>query len=309
MPGTDPASPSVLAAVLHYGVSADGSSLRLLDETLTSLLGMAHPNVSFVIVDNGSTDGSRKMVKENYPMFEFIENGKNLGVGEGYNVALRLGMERNADWVFLLNNDISVAPDMLVNLLQIGKSNPRIGILGPKTYFHARPNILWYAGGNVNFFTGIISHRGIYEEDRGQFDTTGETDYVNGCAMLVRRTVIAKVGLFDSVFHPAYSEDADYCLRAKRAGFSLMYVPTAKLWHKVSASSGGGMSPTKTRLKVEHNFLVLKRHAKWYHWLTIPWCIGGMTFLFVLRELLKGNVKVVAALFRGFTGVLKKAVS
>lgn len=298
--------PSVYAAVLHYGVNPDGSSRTLLRETLDSLLAMDYPRMDVAVVDNGSTDGSREMVRRNYPGATLIENGSNLGVSEGYNVGLREGLRRGADWVLLLNNDIVADKEMLSRMIDEGRRDPKIGILGPKTYFHDEPTTFWYAGGKVNFFTGIISHRGIREKDRGQYDRTEETGYVNGCAMLIRRQVIDKVGLLDSAFSPAYSEDADYSIRAARAGFSLVYVPGAKLWHRVSASSGGGATPMKTRLKVEHNFLVIRRYARWYHWLTIPWCIGAGAFVFVVRELLRGNTGAVGALFDGFRSIFRK---
>jgi GT2 family glycosyltransferase len=85
-----------------------------------------------------------------------------------------------------------------------------------------------------------------------------------------------------------------------------LYVPTARLWHRVSSSSGGGATPFKTRLKAAHNFLVIRRYARWYHWLTIPWCAGATAIVFVARELLKGNVAIVGALFDGLWSVLRR---
>lgn len=126
--------------------------------------------------------------------------------------------------------------------------------------------------------------------------------------MLIKREVMEEIGLLDLIYSPMYSEDADYSARALRAGFRLVYVPSGKVWHKVSAFSGGGLTPLKTRLKVEHNFIFFKRYARWYHWLTIPFCIGGAAFLFVLKELLKGNFGIVTALARGFVNTIRKLV-
>jgi GT2 family glycosyltransferase len=296
----------VCAAVLHCGLNPDGSAKQLLRDTLDSLVKMTYPNTKLIVIDNGSTDGSQDMMRKDYPGVELIENGENLGVMGGYNVGLRYGVQQKADWVLLLNNDIVVDPEMLSQMISVGVRDAKVGILGPKTYFYSEPNKIWYAGGNINFFTGIISHRGIREADHGQYDVTEETDYVNGCAMLVRREVIEEIGFLDMIFHPMYSEDADYSLRAHTAGYKLMYVPGAKLWHRVSAFSGGGTTPLKTRYKVEHNFIVLKRYARWYHWLTIPWCVGAITVLFVLKELKSGNFRVIEGLFRGIFLVMHK---
>lgn len=296
----------VYAAVLHYGVNPDGSARQLLRETLDSLRKMTYPGITLAVIDNGSTDGSLQMIKTEYPGIELIENGKNLGVTEGYNIGLKEGLKKQADWVLLLNNDIIADPEMLTEMINVGKGNSKIGILGPKTYFYAEPTKFWYAGGKINFFTGTIAHRGIREVDHGQYDTIEETGYINGCAMLIKREVIETIGFLDMIFHPAYSEDADYSFRARNAGFKLMYVPAARLWHRVSASSGGGMTPLKTRYKVEHNFILLKRYARWYHWLTMPWCVGVGVMVFIIRELLKGNFSIISAFLQGCVSVVRK---
>jgi len=296
-------------APLVYCLVLNLNRRELLRETLDSVQRMTYPNFRLVVIDNGSNDGSQEMVRSGYPSAALIENGTNLGFGEGNNVGMRYTMKQGSQWIFLLNNDIVVDPNLLTELMNAAMAEPDVGILGPKIYYHAEANTLWYAGGRINYFTGVISHRGVRQEDRGQYDAAGDTEYVTGCAFLVRREVLETVGLFDAVYCPAYSEDADLCVRAQRAGYRLRYVPQAKLWHKVSASSGGGMTPMKTRLKVEHNLIFFRRYARWYHWLTIPWCVGSIAVVFVARELLKGNFRIVGALAGGFVQALKRAVS
>jgi hypothetical protein len=140
--------------------------------------------------------------------------------------------------------------------------------------------------------------------DSGQYDQVEETDYITGCAFLIKRKVVESVGMFDPIYFPIYSEDADWSVRTQRSGYRLVYVPQAKLWHKVSAFSGGGLTPYKTRLKVEHNLIFFKRYARWYHWITIPGCVGGMTTFFILKQLLKGNFKIITSLFKGFINAI-----
>jgi GT2 family glycosyltransferase len=296
----------VWAAVLHCGLDPSGSAQAPLRESLDTLRKMTYPNFRLVVIDNGSVDGSQAMIRKDYPDVALVENGKNLGVMGGYNAGLKYGLEHGADWILLLNNDIVVDPAMLTRLVDAVQAHPETGIAGPAMYFHAQPDTFWYAGGRVNFFTGIISHRGLRERDNGQYGVTEETGYMNGCAMLIRRDVVERIGMLDLIFSPMYSEDVDFCLRAREAGYGILYVPPAKLWHKVSAFSGGGTTPLKTRMKVQHNFLVLKRYARWYHWPTIPWCIAGMTVVFILKELLKGNFGIIVALFAGFGGAVRK---
>jgi GT2 family glycosyltransferase len=289
-----------------YCIILNLNGREMLLETLDSVKRMTYPNFKVVVVDNGSTDGSPDAVRTKSPWAILIENGKNLGFGEGNNVGMRYALQCGADWVFLLNNDIIVNPDLLTHMMNVAVSDQSIGILSPKIYYHSKPTTLWYAGGNINYWTGIISHRGLREEDHGQYDRVQDTHYITGCAFLIKREVLEKVGMFDPVYYPAYAEDADLAVRTQRAGYRLVYVPQAMLWHKVSAFSGGGLTPMKTRLKVEHNLIFFRRYASWYHWLTIPWCIAGLTIVFLLKELVKGNFKIISALLQGFVKAFGK---
>ncbi len=291
---------------LVYCVILNLNGRALLLETLDSVLQMTYPRFRIVVADNGSTDGSLEAVRESHPRVEVLENGQNLGFGEGNNAGIRYALQRGAEWVFLLNNDIIVDGELLSELMQVGVSDQRTGMLCPKIYYASEPEKLWYAGGKVNFWTGQVSHRGIREIDRGQYSTVEETEYITGCAMLIRRNALDVVGMFDPVYFPIYAEDADLSTRFRRVGFRLVYVPSGKLWHKVSAFSGGGLTPFKTRLKVEHNLIFFRRYARWYHWLTMPWCVTAGALVFIGCELAKGNFKIVAALFNGFTNALKK---
>jgi hypothetical protein len=94
-------------------------------------------------------------------------------------------------------------------------------------------------------------------------------DYITGCALMARREVFEAIGYLDPVF-PAYYEDADFCMRAKRAGFRIVYVPEGRVWHKISASTGGQLGRAKISRKLRSTFLFLRRYASWRHWLTIP---------------------------------------
>lgn len=290
--------PRVYCVILHGSQIPSGRELLM--DTLESVMRMTYPDFTVVVVDNGSLDGSREIVRTAFPRVTLIENGRNLGFGGGNNVGIEFALKQGAAWVFLLNDDVKVEPGLLSELMGVALSDARIGMLSPKIYYYSQPTKFWYAGGTVNYFTGVVSHRGLRQEDRGQYGLVEDTEYITGCAMLMRRELLEKVGMFDPEYFPIYSEDADLSVRSQRAGWRLVYVGQAKMWHKVSASSGGGMTAFKTQLKVEHNFIFFRRYARWYHWLTIPWCIGAMAALFLLEELLKGNFKVIIALIRGF---------
>lgn len=295
-----PAAPLVYCIVLNY------NGREVLGETLETLARMTYPNFRVAVADNGSSDGSIELVRGRFPDVELIENGGNLGVTGARNIAMKYAIDRGAEWIHHLDNDIKAHPELLAELMKSASADPRIGILGAKISYYANPGLLWYAGGKVNYWTGMVTHRGIREADRGQYDAPEDTDYVVGCSFLIAKRVVDTVGYFDPVFNPFYTEDSDMCARALRAGFRIAYVPTAVLWHRVSTSSGGVITPGRVMLKIEYNLIYFKRYARWYHWLTIPWCIGGLSAVYLGREIAKGNFAVVPALFRGFSKAIRR---
>ena len=216
-------------------------------------------SVEVVVVDNGSTDDSVERIQSSKfkvqscsSKFKVIENKKNLGFAEGNNVGIRDALENGADYVCLLNNDTRVDPDFLVELIRTAESDEQIGIVAGKIYFekgyefhkdrykeNERGKVIWYAGGVIDWNNIYTIHRGVDEIDRGKYDCLEETDFVNGCLSLIKREVFEKIGLFDKKYF-LYFEDADLSVRAKKAGFKLVFCPQAKIWHLNSGSSGSG---------------------------------------------------------------------
>jgi GT2 family glycosyltransferase len=205
-------------------------------------------NVMTIVVDNGSTDDSVSILKKQYPWVVTLVTGKNLGFTGGNNVGMRYAYAHGADLVWLLNNDTIVDADAL-NMVD-AFDNDSVGIAGSKIYFAAgheyhkdrytkkeQGKVLWFAGGLVDWANMYASHRGVDEIDHGQYDKQQQTDFVTGCSMMIRREVIAKIGYLDDAYF-LYLEDLDYCLRAKRAGFDLLYIPTSRIWHVNSGSTG-----------------------------------------------------------------------
>jgi GT2 family glycosyltransferase len=114
------------------------------------------------------------------------------------------------------------------------ESDPAIGIAGPTIYYFSQPKVIWTAGGDIDWNEGRTWMIGLNEQDTGQFGKTPrEVDFVTGCALLVTRAVLERVGLLDERFF-AYYEETEWCVRAKRAGFKIVHIPSAHLWHKIS---------------------------------------------------------------------------
>jgi GT2 family glycosyltransferase len=228
-------------------------------DCLHSLFRLSGPPPKIYVVDNGSTDGSVRRLREEFgERMVLIANPRNLLYAGGNNVGIRRALSDDCTHLFLLNNDTTVDGALLEVLMRTSAENGN-AILCPKVYYSDRPDVFWYAGGVLNLRRGRAAHRGIRETDRGQYDRLEETDWATGCALFAPRRVFETVGLLDESFE-LYSEDLDYCLRARAAGIRILYVPEAKVWHKVSASLGGNLSRRKIVRKWNSLRRLLRKH-------------------------------------------------
>lgn len=212
-------------------------------ECLESLSKISYPYYEVIVVDNASEDDSVKKIKEwtkkkSIKNFSLIENKENYGFAKGNNIAIRQALKKKEnDYVLLLNNDVIVDKNFLNELVKVAESKPKIGIIGSKIYFYPpkRKNIIQSCGAGMDLKTGRLVNYGDGEMDSKQFKKTKKVIYVYGASILIKREVLEKVGLFDEKFF-AIAEDADLCLRAKKAGFLIYCAPQSKVWHKSEAS-------------------------------------------------------------------------
>jgi GT2 family glycosyltransferase len=172
-------------------------------------------------------------------MLTLIRNEQNYGFAEGCNIGMRYALAAvDPEYILLLNNDTVVDPGLLTEMIRVGESDKGIGILGPKILyydFNGRNDVIWYAGGAINpWYELVFFHVGIGEADKGQYDSVEETEWCTGAALMLKRELAGT-----SLLNPAYTfgaEDVEFCMDARSRGYKIIYVPTAKVWHKVGAS-------------------------------------------------------------------------
>ena len=201
-------------------------------ECLESLSLATYSKFEVIVVDNGSNGDDARQLKERFgESIRLIENEKNYGFAGGCNVGIRDALNRGTDYVLLLNNDTIVSPDFLEDLVSTSQADKMVGIAGGKIYCHELPEMIWFAGGFVDYRTGNTPIRGTGELDRGQFDEIVEVDWICGCFMLISRDLLQTVGMLDSRFFFGW-EDVDLCVRACKRQFKILFVPSSKIWHK-----------------------------------------------------------------------------
>lgn len=205
-------------------------------ECLSSLQHLKEKDYDVVVVDNGSSDGSKEAIAAFFPGVTLLCQEKNLGFAGGCNVGIRHALQNGARWICLLNNDAVVDPDFLCPLIATMQKDEQIGILGGQIRMYGDRERLDHLGGRWDAETAsfeLIGNRTLASEMH--WDENAEIDYVCGAALFARREVFEKIGLFEEDFFLIW-EEADLCQRAKKAGFKVKVCMAAKIYHKVSAS-------------------------------------------------------------------------
>jgi len=222
-----PAQPRVTLAILNY------NGRELLDVVVPSVLALRGADCARVmVVDNGSTDGSREHIRASWPTVEVLEISHNIGVAAALNRAVTAS---DSELVALLNNDIELEPEWLTDLSHALDAHPEAASASGKLLrFHDRSTI--DAAGDLMLWSGAVINRGYGMRDEGQFDQPQAVFAACAGAALYRRSAFEVVGCFDESFF-AYLEDIDWGMRAQLAGFSSRYVPTAVGYHVGGATT------------------------------------------------------------------------
>lgn len=262
-----PASPDVCIIVLNWNNAAATGSC------LDSLQAIAYPACEVVLVDNGSTDNSVPVLSAQYPSVTLLQTSANLGYAGGNNVGIRYAVERGAQFIFILNNDITVSPHFLEPLLGALKDQPDVGIVTPLVAEQAKDEgRVWALGSVVEASTARVSRRHAGDSlERWLHEAPFEVDVAAGAAMLVKAEVLARVGLMDEAFF-LYYEETDWSLRVRHAGYRILAVPQSLVWHQVSATLGTG-SPIIDYYMLRNHFRLINRHwscpARHYLWIRL----------------------------------------
>ena len=204
-----------------------------LDDCLESLRGQSCPDFEILLIDNGSTDGTQAYVREQFPEVKLIELGQNLGFTGACNAGWAAA---SGEIIILLNNDTAVDKHWLRELLAAFEQHPQVGIVASKLLLFDQRDHL-HAAGDFYRVDGLPGNRGVWQKDEGQFDITEPVFSACGASAAYRRTVLDEIGFLDNDFFFS-CEDVDIGWRAQLAGWQVLYVPTAVVYHKLKATGG-----------------------------------------------------------------------
>ena len=236
--------PSVYIVVLNW------NGWRDTIVCLNSLKCLNYSKYQVLVVDNGSTDESVDKILNAYPSIALIQSKKNLGFAGGCNIGIRHAIKHGAEYVWLLNNDTSVAPSALSEMVKVGESDKGIGAVGSVIYYmDMSDKVQTWGGGRIS----LLSGRGW------DVQSVCNLDYLTGASMLLRGTSLRDVGYLDESFF-MYWEDVDLSFRLKKAGWKLAVSEKCRIYHKGSGSVGKHSAKMISYLDIS-TLIFLKKHA------------------------------------------------
>lgn len=286
-------NPKVIVLVLSY------NGKHLLDEAISSYLKNDYDNFEIVIIDNGSTDGTKEYIGKKYPNVKVLRTEKNLKYSGGFNLGLDYAFNKEkSDYVLISNNDVKADQNVIKELVKVAEQDENYGFVTGKVYYYDNPNVFQTVGKKEDPIKWNGVHIGNGEVDKGQYDEISERIFADDIFMLVSRNLYEQVGGYDTEFE-FQSEEYDWQARAKNYGFKIIYTPFAKIWHKESATIGKA-SAFKLYYDFRNPMLVVLKNKppeffKRYFWNHVKDLI--ITSLVNIKRL---QINVVFAIWRGF---------
>ena len=248
--------PFVSIITLNYNQA--GVTLEFLESTKK----IHYRNYEILVCDMASViDPLTQIDPSKYHQTRILKSPQNLGFAGGNNWGMR---HAGGEFFFIVNNDAEITPDLIQDLMKPFRMDSNIGVTCPKIKYYSNPDVIQYAGfREMNKFTGRTSTIGENERDFGQYDQSGPTNAAHGCAMMVKKEIIRKTGMFPEKFF-LYYEEWDWSERIKKAGYTIWYVGHATILHKESMTVGKE-NPMKVYYHTRNRILLMRRNSDLFH--------------------------------------------
>jgi len=208
-----------------------------LDDCLGSLRNQSFANLEVILADNGSTDGTQEYVRKEYPEVRLLELGENRGFTGACNAGYAAA---GGEIIILLNNDTETDPNWLQVIVDGFARHPQTGSIASKMLLFDQRDT-FHTAGDYYCVCGLPGNRGVWRQDRGQYDQEEPVFSACGGAAAYRRTMLDEIGFLDDDFFFS-CEDVDLAWRAHLVGWQVIYEPSAVVYHKLKASGGGSVN-------------------------------------------------------------------
>ena len=274
----NPTCPYIAVIILNFNNYLDT------DKCITSVLSSNWDNhrLKIIVVDNGSIDNSCARLEKKYSDAIFIRTHENLGFSRGNNVGIKYALEKlGADYILLLNDDVFIRDNYIGTVVSFMEKKANVGVAGGKVFFADRPNVIWAAGGKINWLRGQFIGHGYNETDSEykHFESK-PVDYIPGAAVMIKRQTMIDLDMLPECYFLG-GEEVDFCVQSRKRGYEIFYIADKKAyaWHNVGYSSK--KSPVHSYNRFRNSFLFWERNVpepirtvlKLYNWFL--WVIVG----------------------------------
>jgi len=285
----------VIILILSY------NGKHLLEDSISSYLANDYPHFKVVIIDNGSTDGTKEWVEKNYPDVFVLRTEKNLGYSGGCNFGLDYAFnKKNADYVLITNNDVKADSKVITELVKVAETDPMIGFVTGKVYYFDSPKIIQSAGYELidekRYFYG---HRGNKSEDVGSYNIVQELDYSDDIFMLVQKKMYQATNGYSNLIK-FQGEQFEWQIRAKALGFKVYFTPYSRIWHKESMTIGKN-SAFKQFNNTKNTYLIRLMHKDILFMLSFSlwYLINGFLLPFI-KNIVKFRFDIATSILKGY---------
>lgn len=291
--------PKVYAVILNYKCS------RNTEECIVSLQSDGYPNLHFIVVDNNSNDGSVEYLQNRFPSIDIIDRNINDGYAGGNNEGIQYALERDSDYVLIINPDTIVTSNFIAPMVREMEEEKKIGIITGRAYNYYTKNIYNTGGHYSTLLCSVVplpSHEIMKEQNVG---------FISGCVMLIRKDVFITVGLIDQKYF-MYMEDVKYSLEVSKK-YLLRYFPPSVLYHK----SGGGntlidYTPFYLYYSTRNKLLFFtEQHPinRVYAFVIVLFLVVSKLVGLIMKKLQNSTLKIKAQLFALISGYIDGVLS
>ena len=260
---------------------------ELLARCLRSILAGTRVPDEIIVVDNASTDDTLALLERDFPQARLIRNGTNRFATIARNQGIGAA---TSDYLLLIDDDNEIDVRMTEELCRCLDENPDVGFAGPKMYYDGPERLLLFTGAWIHPITSRATYRGVREADHGQYDQPADTEHIPNI-QIVRRSVIDRIGGFDESYRMTFSE-ADFPMRARQAGFRVLYWPAAKTVHLWLPDAPDGSDALVFRLPMRayylarNRILYMRRFSKaWQYALFLTVFLPSLTAYYMYKAL------------------------
>lgn len=264
--------------------------------------------IDILVIDNGSRTDESTVLMEMFPSIITKRINANMGYGIANNIGIRFAKENGYEYVLLLNNDTVIEKNMITRLLEADNG---CSLCVPKMYYYDEPQLIWYGGGWISKVRGNGLHKQINKHDLNlQAEAPQKCTFATMACVLIKTNIFDTVGPLDEDFF-LYGDDTEFCLRLVENKIDIIYVPAAKLWHKVGRSAGGAESPVTLYYGNRNRLLFVYKHRDYFSSLAVPYilttrCIRIIQYMLTGKRQWRSIVKGIRDYYAGVRGMVDK---